>query len=511
MTNEPIIRALVVDDDEAHAETVCEILEGAGCICEKATVTSAALAVIEQKNFDVIITDLVMRDGGGLEVLRRARAKDPDAVVIVMTGHASVETAVAAMKEGAVDYLTKPLKMEEVRLRVKNAAAKRILKKENVSLKKENEQLHRELDHRYGFEGIVGSSPPMQKLFDTLQQIAPTDATVLVLGESGTGKELVARAIHANSQRKAKAFVAINCAALSEGLIESELFGHERGAFTGAIGPREGKLEFANRGTLFLDEVGDMPLSTQTKFLRALEQREVVRLGSNRSIPVDFRLIAATNQSLREKVTEGKFREDLYFRLAVVQLHLPPLRERRNDIPILVDYFLAELRKRHNKKVKGLTPAALSLLSSYEWPGNVRQLRNVLESMIVTARGEWLDTNDVPPPISELRTAELRTADKKTSEAKTSEYATETHAAHDGDSIMMERESGEPANVSDHSWAPPDSPGDPTLANRRMEDLEKQAIIENLTLYAGNREKVAQVLGIGERTLYRKLKEYGIK
>lgn len=478
-------RVLVVDDDEAHAQALCEGLERAGMRCDMAAGTEQAIVRLENATYDVILTDLVMRDGGGLEVLRRARVLDPDAAVVLITGHASVETAVSTMKEGAIDYLTKPVKMDEVRLRVQRAAATRALAREKVTLQKENEQLHRELDRKYGFEGIVGGSPPMQKLFELLQQISPTDATVLVLGESGTGKEMVARAIHSNSQRKHKPFVAINCAALSEGLIESELFGHERGAFTGAIGPREGKLEFAHKGTLFLDEVGDMPISTQTKFLRALEQREVVRLGSNKSIPVDFRLIAATNQNLKERVKEGKFREDLYFRLAVVQVTLVPLRERVMDLPLLVDHFLHEFRKRHNKKVRGVTPAALARLSRHEWPGNVRELRNVIETMVVTSRTEWLDLSDLPPSIFE---------------ATAGAAALESNEIIPANPVMMMQA---PSGAMEPSVSP--------LVNRSLEDIEKQAIMENLQLNDGNREKVAQILGMGERTLYRKLKEYGIR
>ncbi len=448
-------RVLVVDDDETHAETVCEGLERVGCECVTATGAETAVAALERGRFDVILTDLVMRDGSGLEVLRQARARDPEAVAIMVTGHGTVETAVAAMKEGAFDYLTKPIQMDELRVRVKKAASHR-------ALQRENEELHRELDRRYGFEGIVGNSPPMQKLFETLQHIASTDATVLLLGESGTGKDLVARAIHANSPRRSRPFVAINCAALSEGLIESELFGHERGAFTGATGAREGKIEYAREGTLFLDEVGDMPAPTQTKFLRALEQREIVRVGSNRPVQVDFRLVAATNQNLRERVAEGKFREDLFFRLAVVQLRLPPLRERKSDIPLFIDHFLAEFRQRHGKKVGGVTPAARNLLLQYDWPGNVRELRNQIETMVVLAKGDTLDVDDVPYPISEARPGPL------------------------------------------------DAPATPSLADRSLEDIERQAIQENLALHEGNRERVAQVLGIGERTLYRKLKLYGL-
>ncbi|HKD99386.1 MAG TPA: sigma-54 dependent transcriptional regulator [Planctomycetota bacterium] len=452
----PSVSVLIVDDDEAHAEALRDGLERVGHSCEVADGRAAALAALDRSRFDVVLTDLVMRDGSGLDVLRAARERDPEAAVVLVTGHGTVESAVAAMKEGAVDYLAKPVQIEELRVRVAKAASHR-------ALRRENEELHRELDRRYGFEGIIGLSPPMQRLFETLQQISPTDATVLILGESGTGKELVARAIHANSPRRQRPFVAINCAALSEGLIESELFGHERGAFTGATAPREGKLEYASKGTLFLDEVGDMPLPTQTKFLRALEQREVVRVGANRPIPVDFRLIAATNQPLRGKVQEGKFREDLFFRIAVVQLHLVPLRERRSDIPVLIDHFISEMRTRHGKKVTAISPAARAVLLRHDWPGNVRELRNVIETMVVTTKSDVLDVADVPAPIQEAASA----------------------LAH---------------------GAPPSA----SLANRSLEDIEREAIAANLALVDGNREKVAQILGIGERTLYRKLKQYGL-
>jgi two-component system, NtrC family, response regulator HydG len=455
MARPPSLAVLIVEDDEAHAESLREGLERVGYSCEVTDGKSAAVAALERARFDVILSDLVLRDGSGLDVLREARERDPEATVILVTGHGSVESAVSAMKEGAVDYLTKPVQIEELRVRVAKAARQR-------ALLRENEELHRELDRRYGFEGIVGSSPPMQKLFETLQHIAPTDATVLILGESGTGKELVARAIHANSPRRQRPLVAINCAALSEGLIESELFGHERGAFTGATGPREGKLEYASRGTLFLDEVGDMPLPTQTKFLRAIEQREIVRVGSNRPIPVDFRLIAATNQPLREKVADGRFREDLFFRIAVVQIPLAPLRERRSDMPLLIDHFVSELARRHAKKISGVSPEARALLLRYGWPGNVRELRNALETMVVTARGEVLQLSDVPPPIA------------------------------DGPAVV-------PAAATPTS-----------LAHRSLEEIEREAIAANLAAVHGNREKVAQILGIGERTLYRKLKQYGL-
>jgi two-component system response regulator HydG len=330
---------------------------------------------------------------------------------------------------------------------------------EKLQLSRDNVELRRQLEEKFGFEGIIGNTEKMHRIFDILKQVAPTDVTVLIQGESGTGKELIARAIHQNSRRRHHRFVALNCAALSEGILESELFGHEKGAFTGALYQRKGRFEFAHKGTLFLDEIGDMPLSTQIKLLRVIEEREIYRVGSNVPIPVDVRLIAATNQNLDELVKEGKFREDLYYRLKVVTINLPPLRERLADIPLLISHFIKEFNARHGKNVQSMSPRARDLLFLYPWPGNIRELRNCIESMVVTCKGRELTVDDIPAYIS-------------------------------------------PDKV-------PESPI-PMLAGISLEKAEKELIKNTLAMVNGNREEAARILGIGERTLYRKLKRYNL-
>jgi two-component system response regulator HydG len=318
------------------------------------------------------------------------------------------------------------------------------------------------LVERFGFEGIIGQSPQMQRVFDVLGQVSGTNATVLLLGESGTGKELAARAIHTNSPRAKKPFVAVNCAALSEELIESELFGHVKGAFTGAVASKEGRFVYADGGTLFLDEVGDMPLSTQAKLLRVLEMREVVPVGGNASVKVDVRLVSATNRDLEAMVREGTFREDLLYRLKVVTLRLPSLRERRADLPLLVDHFVQEFARTHHRTIRGITPEARTVLARHDWPGNVRELRNVIENMVVLAHGDVLGVEDMPDSIRAQTPGAVR------------------------------------------------GPGGFELAGRSLAEVERALIEANLALCEGNREKTAKVLGMGERTLYRKLKEYGL-
>ena len=447
-------RILVVDDNETHADSLREGLERAGHRCEAVYTANEAFSRLERDRYDVLVTDLMLKESTGIDLMRRARRVSPATVVFFVTAHATVETAVRAMREGAADYIEKPVQIEELRMRIA-----RVL--ETQRLREENLDLHRLLDKRFGFEGIVGSSPAMQKLFDALPQISPTDATVLLLGESGTGKELVAKAIHSNSRRKQGPFVAINCAALSESLIESELFGHEKGAFTGAVSSQVGKIEYAGGGTLFLDEVGDMPLATQVKLLRVLEQREILRVGSNKTIRVDVRLIAATNADLRERVKQGRLREDLFFRLNVITLQLPPLRERRTDIPLLIDHFLKELSSAHGRKIKGVAPEARRRLLQHPWPGNVRELRNCLESMVVVSRTDVLREEDLPS------------------------------------SLLAE-------------GVEPPSGGGYVLEGKSFSEVERDLILANLALVEGNREKCAKVLGMGERTLYRKIKEYGL-
>ena len=448
-------RVLIVDDNESHAEALADSLELDGHKCTLAHSGKEGIAQLSEQLFDVVLTDLVMPDLSGLEVLKHARSEQPDAVVILITGRGSERDAVEAFRDGATDYLTKPVDVAELRARLSRAV-------DNARLRRDYVELRRQIDKRAGFEGIIGSSAPMQRLFEVLGQVAGTNVTVLILGESGTGKELVARAIHENSPRKQEHFVAVNCAALSEGLIESELFGHVKGAFTGAVAHKEGRIVYADHGTLFLDEVGDMPLATQAKLLRVIETREVQPVGGNQLQKVDIRLLAATNRDLKQMVKEGKFREDLMYRLAVVSVELPPLRERKSDIPLLIDHYVGELSRAHGRSVRGITPEARSALLRYDWPGNVRELRNALENMVLLARGEVLGVEDIPETVK-----------------------------------------GAPAGGAGGG-------GGFELAGRSIEEVERALIAANLALMGGNREKTAKVLGMGERTLYRKIKEYGL-
>ncbi len=447
-------RILIVDDDPNHAEVIAEGIERSGYDPVVATAGKKGRELLEREEFDIVITDLVMHDVDGMEILEEARKRSEFTEVIIVTGYGSVETAVRAMQQGAANYITKPVNLAELRAILSSITEKQVLKVHNLELRKQ-------LDEKFGFENIVGNSKGMKDIFQLLTQVAPTNATVLIQGESGTGKELIARAIHNNSPRKAFPFVALNCAALSEGIIESELFGHEKGSFTGAVARMKGKFEYAHQGTLFLDEIGDMPLTTQIKLLRVLEEREIVRVGSNEPIPVDVRLLSATNRNLVEEVGEGRFREDLYFRLKVISIQLPPLRERPGDIPLLVDAFISDLNRIHNRKIRGISPEALAVLSNQTWQGNVRELRNVIENMVVICQGETLQVADIPAAYLE-GAGTVKTGFRQ-------------------------------------------------LAGIPLDEVEKECIRQTLALANGNREKSAKMLGIGERTLYRKINEYGLR
>jgi len=444
---------LIIDDDVDHGDALAQALERLPCRCDVVASGREGLERLAAAPYDLVITDLVMNDVDGMEVLVQAKKRNTDIEVILVTGYATVENAVAAMKHGASTYLRKPVNLEELRAVVRNTLERQALKRDNI-------RLRQQLDQRYGFEGIVGNNPRMLRLIDTLRHIAPTDATVLVYGESGTGKELVARAIHNNSPRRQGRFVALNCGALSEGILESELFGHEEGAFTGATTARQGRFEYANRGTMLLDEVGDMPPSTQVKLLRVLEQNEIVRVGSNAPIHVDVRIIAATHRRLEDLVKEGTFREDLYFRLKVVTLHIPPLRERKADIPLLATHFLKELSAAHHKEIAEITPEARRRLAQYDWPGNVRELRNCIEHMVVVTTDPILDDHDLPDHI-----------------------------------LPGEGPTAQPQ----------------ALVGISIAEAERELIKNTLSMVDGNRVEAAKILGIGERTLYRKLKEYELR
>ncbi len=451
------IRVLVVDDDEPHAEAVAESLERVGYECVLAGSGREGLRQIEEQTFDIIVSDLIMDEVGGLEVLAKAKQELPDAEVVILTGHSTIKTAVSAIQSGAAAYLTKPLDISELR-----AVADKTSKSQRLA--RSNLELQRQLNEKFGFEGVVGSSPGMHAVVQRLRQIAPTHATVLITGESGTGKELVAKAIHNNSPRRYKPFVPLNCAALSENILESELFGHIKGAFTGADRERKGWFEHANGGTLFLDEVGDIPLSTQVKLLRVLETQEIVRVGTNEPVKVNVRLVSATNRDLSDVIERGSFRQDLFHRLKVVSVKLPPLRSRREDIPLLIEYFLKEFTTSHGKSVQSITPAARKALAAYPWPGNVRELKNTIESMVVIDSDGILDVDDLTEDVQSVAPARTDTAP----------------AAETG------------------------------LVGQSLESIEKYYIAETLKLTKGNREEAARLLGIGERTLYRKLKEYNL-
>ena len=452
------VRVLVVDNDIVHARTMGEALARLGHDVTVAGSGGEGARRIEQETFDIVVTDLMMTDIGGLEILARAKKVSPETEVIVVTGHGTIPSAVSAMQQGAFNYLQKPLDLGHLRTAVEKAA-------ESTRLRLQNLELNRRLDEKFGFEGVVGSSPQMLGLIERLKRIAPTDATVLIQGETGTGKELVAQAIHQNSPRKNKPFVALNCAALSENILESELFGHVRGAFTDASSDRVGKFEYANGGTLFLDEVGDMPMATQIKLLRVLESGEITRVGSNTPVRVNVRILSATNRNLEEAIASGAFRSDLYHRLKVVTIAIPPLRDRSGDIPLLIEHFVKQFARRHGKTIKGVSLAARTKLGTFPWPGNVRQLRNVIESMVVVDCDETLDGDDLP---LELEPAPAAAAP-------------------------------EPAEGAT---------GIAALVGRSLEDVERIFIAETLKLTGGNREQAAELLGIGERTLYRKIKEY---
>ena len=460
------VRVLIVDDDESHAEAVKESLDPLGFQCEVAPSGERGVQAIESQEFDVVITDLRMDDVDGLEILKKTREELPDAEVILLTGHFSYQSALAAGQAGASMYLTKPVDIHELRQACEKASTR-------IRLLRQNAELSRKLDEKFGFEGVIGNSPAMKKVIDRLRQIAPMDTTVLILGENGTGKELVARALHQNNDRKNKPFVPLNISALPESILESELFGHEKGAFTNALDRRIGKFEYANGGTLFLDEVGEMPLDTQIKLLRVLESRKISRVGSNEELGINVRLVAATNADLEQLVAEGRFREDLYYRMKVIAVNLPPLRERRMDIPLLIDHFLDELAQSYSREKAAVSRAARQSLIAYDWPGNIRQLRNTIESMFVQDMDGVLDIDDLPDDIPPIGGSD----------------------DDDGDSPA----GGLPAGS-----------GADSLIGRPMDEVEAYYIAKALELTGGNRHEAARLLGIGERTLYRKIKEYGL-
>ena len=469
--SEPTAQVLVVDDEEDHAEVMAEALRRRGHVCTLVHDRDAAVDELKHGGFDLVVTDLKMAgDEDGMQVLAAARQHQPQAETVMVTAHGDVPTAKAAIRNGAYDFIEKPLDLDVFRTLCGNAI-------NTVFLRAQNTELRSRLDENFGFEGIIGTSEPVRRLIVTLKQIAPSPLPVLITGESGTGKELVAQAIHNNSKRSKKPFAPLNCAGLSESILEDELFGHVRGAFTGAERERQGRFEYADGGTLFLDEVGDMPVPMQAKLLRVLESGEVVRVGSNEPRHVDVRLVSATNRPLEDMTADGTFREDLYFRIKGVELHLPALRERREDIPLLTKHFVTRFAQKMEVDVPKVAEDLQNLLNRYDWPGNVRQLMNVLQNMVVVHDGDTLEPRHLPPEIA------------RRLDAGASAGVGNANSAAGGDDAGVIRGGG-------------------ALS---LDQLEKRAIRDTLKATAGNREQAAKILGIGERTLYRKLKEYGLK
>ncbi len=456
MKNSEVI--LVVDDDQAHRTVLTTLIGGWGYRVEEADDGQTAIDMVKENPYDLILMDIRMLKVSGLEALAVIKRYNPSIPVIIMTAYSSVETAVEALKNGAYDYLTKPLDFEKLKLTLRRAT-------EHLRLKKENQALKASLAAGFDRQQIIGRSPAMKQLLEVVSQVAPSEASVLISGESGTGKELIAAAIHYNSPRKQGPFVKINCAALTETLLESELFGHEKGAFTGADRRKEGRFLQADGGSLLLDEISEMSLSMQAKLLRVIQERELTRVGGQQVLKVDVRLIAATNKDLKEMIKEGLFREDLYYRLNVVNLHLPPLRDRQEDIPLLAQHFLKIFAAKNSKSIEGLTPQAMDCLLRYSWPGNIRELMNAVERAVVLSRGGYLDRQDFAVD-SCRREGQLSAADNQIS--------------HD------------------------------TLANLPLAEVERRTIMETLEAVGGNKSEAARRLGITRKTLHKKLKKYGV-
>ncbi len=442
---------IIVDDDFAHRTMLKKLLGGWGYEIFEADDGSVAIEKVQKRSFDLILMDIRMLNVSGIEALEKIKIINPAIPVIIMTAYASVDTAVAALKKGAYDYLTKPLDFDELKIAISHAT-------EHSRLKKENEYLRERLDEKFDTQRMIGHSPLMVNLLETVAQVAATEATVLITGESGTGKEMIANIIHYNSSRKAAPFVKINCAALTESLLESELFGHERGAFTGADRKREGKFRQAAGGSIFLDEVSEMSPAMQVKLLRVLQERELTPVGSAEVIAVNVRVIAASNKDLRKEMEQKRFRDDLFYRLNVVTLNVPPLRDRKEDIPLLAQHFLEMFTAKNKKSIKGFTPQSLEKLMQYKWPGNVRELMNAVERAVVLSRFEYIDADELIPLMT------------------------------DGSTAGSER-SDFPNNMS-------------------LDEVEKRSILEAINACGGNKSEAARRLGITRKTLRKKLDKY---
>jgi two-component system response regulator HydG len=451
------VEILIVDDDPGHLTTLKTIIKSWGYRVAGAEDGLVALELIRERPFDLVLMDVRMARMSGLEALKQIKTYNPAIPILIMTAYSSVESAVEAIKAGAYDYLTKPLDFEALKLTIERAL-------EHIHLKAENKALKQKLVAEFDIRNIIGKSRAMKDLLDMLAMVSPAEATVLITGESGTGKELIARCIHYNSPRKNHPMVVVNCAALTDTLLESELFGHEKGAFTGADKRREGRFMQADKGTIFLDEIGETSPTMQAKLLRVIQEREIQRVGGEETLKVDVRILAATNRNLEEAVSKGKFREDLFYRLNVVTLDVPALRERRDDIPLLAQHFLEKYAAKNRKAVKGFTPQAMDLLIKYEWPGNVRELENAIERAVILLTGEHVSEKELPLAIAQAAGA-----------------------------------------VQDHLLSAT-AISDP----RPLEEVEKEAILAALEAVGGNKSEAARRLGITRKTLHQKLKRYGV-
>ncbi len=443
-------KLLLVDDDKNALDGLVKILTHDGYPVSGVLSGYEALSLLSRKNFDIIVTDMKLPGMGGLSLIHEIRKKEESVAIVVITAYSSVKTAVEAIKCGADDYLTKPINIEELKL---------VLEKiwERQQLIAQNRMLKEKLKDKYKSSGLVGSTPQMKQIFHMIADVAPSTASILILGETGTGKELAANAVHCQSDRACMPFVALHCAALSEGVLESELFGHEKGAFTGAVQARKGRFEMADGGTLFLDEVGEMSLKVQVKLLRVLEKGEFERVGGEKTLKVDVRLITATNRNLEKEVSEGRFREDLFYRLNVITIHLPPLRERKDDIPILSNFFVIKYTKKYKKEIKGFAPEAMEALCAYHWPGNVRELENVVERAIVLCKKNTISVEHLP-----------------------------RNVVPDKDDMSVIKI---PVGIS-------------------LKEAEKEIIQKTLQMTQGSKKEAAKILGISNRKIEYKVKEW---
>ena len=442
---------MLVEDDKSTRESLCAALEDSELEVIAASSGEEAKSRLKLTPVDVIISDIMMGRTSGVDLLDYVQKHHPDTAVILVTAFGTIEQAVDAMRKGAFDYLTKPINLDRLELLVHRAHRR-------IVLERENRELRRQLRSQFSVSGIIGQAPSMRAILRQIEQIAPTSASILIRGESGTGKELVASAIHHHSRRADGPLVKVNCVAFADGVVESELFGHERGAFTGAHRTRQGRFEAANRGTLFLDEVGDLSVPTQLKLLRAIQEKEIERVGGQTTITVDVRLIAATNRNLEEAMKQGQFREELYYRLKVVTLTIPSLRERPEDVPLLLGYFCKQFCEEHEKEINGFSQRARERLCAYHWPGNVRELRNCVESLVVTARGHEITVGDLPASLA----------------------------------------------PDEHPTVLPVPMGLP------MDEVERRYVMRTLERLGGNKARTAKVLGMSKKTLYRRLHDWGV-